>query len=205
MAQRFGGDVRVVDGDSLEVGGLRVRLHGIDAPELGQPCTSPEGAQWDCGTWVAEALRARIDGRALRCEALDTDRHGRTVARCTLDGQDLGRALVQEGLALAYRSYSMAYDLDEKGAAVAGRGLHAHRFARPEDYRRAVRAERASPGTAAPGDCAIKGNIGSGGRRIYHLPGQEDYARTVIRPERGERWFCTEAEARAAGWRRARR
>lgn len=204
-AEMFSGPVRVIDGDTFDVGPRRVRLYGIDAPELGQVCTNPDGAGWDCGTWVAEALRARIDGRTARCEALDTDRHGRTVARCALGGEDLGRSLVQEGLAFAYRRYSMDYDLDEKGAAVAGRGLHAHRFVRPEDHRRSARAERAPNVDTAPKGCAIKGNIGNGGRRIYHLPGQEDYARTVIRPERGERWFCSEAEARAAGWRRARR
>lgn len=53
--------------------------------------------------------------------------------------------------------------------------------------------------------CSIKGNVSvNSGERIYHLPGQEFYAETVIRPEYGERWFCSEAEARAAGWRRAR-
>lgn len=205
MAQGFGGTVRVVDGDTLEVGGVRVRLHGVDAPELGQVCTNPDGARWDCGTWVADRLRARLRGRDLRCRALETDRYGRTVATCTLAGEDLGRKLVQDGMALAYRKYSMAYDLDEKGAVVAGRGLHGYLMARPEDHRRAVHGSRFG-GTAAPDPaCAIKGNISSKGRRIYHMPGQADYDRTVIRPETGERWFCDEAGARAAGWRRARR
>jgi endonuclease YncB( thermonuclease family) len=49
-AQGFGGAVRVVDGDTLDVGGTRVRLHGIDAPEIGQHCNRPDGLRWDCGT-----------------------------------------------------------------------------------------------------------------------------------------------------------
>ncbi|MBC7281131.1 hypothetical protein [Hoeflea sp.] len=54
--------------------------------------------------------------------------------------------------------------------------------------------------------CVIKGNISiNSGERIYHVPGQEDYEATRIRSEYGERWFCTEAEARAAGWRKAGR
>lgn len=205
MAQGFGGAARVVDGDTLEVGAVRVRLHGIDAPELGQVCTHPDGARWDCGTWMADQLRARLDGRKVRCRAIETDRYGRTVATCTLDGQDVGRMLVRDGLALAYRKYSMAYDLDEKGAVVAGRGLHGYLMARPEDHRRAVRAARAQDNAAPNADCPIKGNINSKGRRIYHMPGQADYDRTVIRPETGERWFCDHAGARAAGWRQARR
>jgi len=204
-AQGFGGTVRVVDGDTLDVGATRVRLHGIDAPELGQICTNPDGATWDCGTWVADQLRARIATREARCETVDTDRYGRTVATCTVAGQDVGRMLVSGGLALAYRKYSMAYDLDEKGAVVAGRGLHGHLMARPEDHRRAVREKRTQQNAAPNADCPIKGNVNSKGRRIYHMPGQADYARTVIRPETGERWFCDEAAARAAGWRRAKR
>ncbi len=205
VGQGFSGPVRVIDGDTLDVGERRVRLHGIDAPELGQICTNPDGARWDCGTWVAQQVRARIGGRRARCEAVEKDRYGRTVARCAVAGQDIGRMLVREGLALAYRKYSMAYDLDEKGAVVAGRGLHGTLMARPEDHRQSVREESAARQPAPKPGCAIKGNISSKGARIYHMPGQEHYDRTVIRPDQGERWFCSETEARAAGWRRARR
>ena len=73
----------------------------------------------------------------------------------------------------------------------------------------APRATTASPApTADPqesGGCLIKGNISSSGERIYHVPGQQNYAATVITESKGERWFCTEAEALAAGWRRAKR
>ena len=205
MAQGLDGHLRVIDGDTLEVGGARVRLHGIDAPELGQRCTSPDGARWDCGTWVSDQLRARIGGRVARCAPVDTDRYGRTVATCAVAGQDVGRMLVSAGLALAYRKYSMAYDLDEKRAVIAGRGLHAHSFARPAQHRRAQRSEGAGPRAAPDPGCTIKGNISRSGERIYHLPGQADYGRTRISGGTGERWFCSESEARAAGWRRAHR
>src|SRR6056297_1858575 len=199
------GAVRVVDGDTLDVGGTRVRLHGIDAPELGQRRTNADGVRWDCGTWAADEVRRRIGARSAHCDTVDTDRYGRTVATCSVAAQDVGKMLVSEGLALAYRKYSMAYDLDEKRAVISGRGLHAHRFDRPAEHRRAIREERATETAAPDPDCAIKGNISRSGNRIHHLPGQADYARTVIRPEQGERWFCSEADARAAGWRRARR
>lgn len=204
-AQVFDGPLVVIDGDTFDVGHTRVRLYGVDAPEIGQSCTNPSGVAWDCGTWVSEQVRARFEGQNVRCEEVVQDLYGRSVARCSVRGKDLGRALVQEGLALAYRKYSMVYDLDEKGAVVTGRGLHGHVMARPEDYRRAVRADRVAQNPAPDPACVIKGNINSKGRRIYHMPGQDHYDRTSIRPSNGERWFCTEAGARTAGWRRAKR
>lgn len=63
----------------------------------------------------------------------------------------------------------------------------------------------AMPAAAQRGDCVIKGNISARGERIYHLPGDHYYSKTRIEPAKGERWFCSEAEARAAGWRRTRR
>ncbi|WP_192881377.1 thermonuclease family protein [Rhodosalinus sediminis] len=192
------GPARVIDGDTLEIGETRVRLHGIDAPEIGQPCRDG-GEVRDCGRWAAEALRARVEGRVLRCEARDRDRYGRVVARCEAGGEDVAAALVRAGLAFAYRRYSTDYVDAEARARAAGRGLHRVRIARPEDHRRAARTPQRAQG------CAIKGNVARDGERIYHLPGQQFYARTRISERHGERWFCSEAEARAAGWRRARR
>ena len=108
---------------------------------------------------------------------------------------------MSDGLAFAYRRYSMDYDLDEKAAAVNDRGLHANRVQVPSEYR----AARANVAQHSRSDCAIKGNISSKGVRIYHMPGQEHYGLTRISAAKGERWFCSEAEAQAAGWRRARR
>ena len=195
------GMVRVIDADTWDVGGVTVRLFGIDAPELDQPCTL-DGRAWECGRWAAQQTRARYDGQRAACRAVTTDRYGRTVARCSVDGQDVGREMVRAGWALAYRQYSMDYDLDEKTAAVQGLGLHRGQLQDPA----AFRSQRSqAPAPAATGNCVIKGNISSKGDRIYHVPGQEHYAQTRISPGKGERWFCTEAEARAAGWRRARK
>ncbi len=194
------GKVRVIDADTWRVGDEKVRQFGIDAPELGQPCAWPDRRDRDCGRWAAQQARRRFGGKTARCERIDTDRYGRTVARCFVDGADAARVMVAEGIAFAYRRYSMDYDLDEKRAAVTGRGLHGATLQRPAAYRRTRRA----PETAPPSHCAIKGNISRNGRRIYHMPGQRDYGRTRISPSKGERWFCSEAEAQAAGWRRAR-
>ena len=194
------GALSVIDADTIRVAGVTVRLHGIDAPERDQTCRR-EGRDWACGRWATDAAREVFEGRRTRCTPLDRDRHGRVVARCMVGGRDLAETIVRMGLAQAYLRYSADYVDAEKEAVLARRGIFSSDFATPEDHRAASR--RAVP-QVAPGRCVIKGNITKNGQ-IYHLPGQEHYDRTRISPEKGERWFCSEAEARAAGWRRARR
>lgn len=195
------GTVTVSDGDTWLVGKDKVRLFGIDAPEQDQTCRNPAGREWACGAWVTETVRARYQGRRAVCKSLDRDRYARIVARCRVDGRDVGRDLVHAGLAFAYAAYSGDYVDDEKRAMMAGIGLHRGTVERPEMFRKS----RTAPSPSGRSDCAIKGNIGRDGRRIYHLPGQRDYDRTSIDEKRGERWFCSEADARGAGWRKARR
>ena len=200
---------RVVDGDSLRIEGRDIRLFGIDAPENDQTCTTEAGLTWACGQEVTDLLRKAVSGRPLRCELRGKDGFGRDLAICHLAHVNLNAWLVEEGWAFAFRKYSMMFDLQEKSAAVNRRGLHGQVMQRPAEYR-AGKQTRSNPSmvsrTPAPktGKCLIKGNI-TGNGRIYHLPGQEHYDRTRINRLRGERWFCTEGEAQAAGWRRARR
>jgi len=192
----FSGTIRVIDGDTFQVGETRVRLFGIDAPENGQPCTDARGRNIDCGDWVTDQVAAMYDGRTGTCSEIEKDRYGRSVATCVVHGQDVGAQIVSEGLAWAFLRYSDAYALDEKAAAVAERGVWSFEIDVPAIYR-AIRA------TAPTGDCVIKGNI-SGSGHIYHMPHNRDYGRTRINEANGERWFCTEAEAQSAGWRAAR-
>ena len=194
------GRVQMVDADTLDVGGTRVRLFGIDAPERDQTCQRG-GRDWACGRWATREAQGMFNGTRAVCRELDRDRYGRVVARCFVDGADMADRLVRAGLATAFLRYSRDYVDAEKAAASAGAGIFASDFTAPADHR-AARAPR--PVQSAPGDCRIKGNISRNGR-IYHLPGQEHYDATRISRGKGERWFCTEAEARAAGWRRARR
>ncbi len=194
------GRIEVVDGDTFRVSGTLVRLHGIDAPEVDQTCTRPGAGRWDCGKWVKGEVKRLYGGMRTRCEVITTDRYGRAVSKCRVRGEDVGAVLVQSGLAFAYRQYSLDYDLEEKRAAVQGVGLHGSRVQSPSAFRKAR-----TQGTTAPDpSCVIKGNISKAGR-IYHVPGQRDYERTGINLKKGERWFCSAAQARAAGWRAARR
>ncbi|MFK7837919.1 MAG: thermonuclease family protein [Sulfitobacter sp.] len=195
------GVIRVIDGDTLDVGTTRVRLHGIDAPERDQPCTTRNGQAWGCGDWVTRSVLDRYQGATARCEQTDMDRYGRVVARCFVQGNDIGRAMVAEGLAFAYRKYSYDYDLEEAAAVADTLGIHAFLIEAPGRYRLTRIKGRVAPDP----NCAIKGNINAAGAHIYHMPGQAFYERTGVRPEQGEHWFCSEAQARASGFRAARR
>ena len=214
---QWSGPARVIDGDTLEVEGTRIRLHGIDAPESAQTCRTG-GRPWSCGLKAARALGERIGGTPVTCDERDRDRYDRVVAVCRHLGRDVNAWLVREGWALAYRRYSLEYVDDEAAARSARRGIWRGEFVRPWDWRQGIRLATADrqpairdrqPATTASdarGRCDIKGNVShNSGRRIYHMPADRDYARTQIDPSRGERWFCSESEARAAGWRRARR
>ena len=200
------GLARVVDGDTLHVDRVRVRLHGIDAPESAQRCRT-SGRLWPCGREATRALARRIGGRPVACEERDRDRYGRVVAVCTVAGLDLNRWMVAEGWAFAYRRYSRDYVAAESRARAARQGIWRGEAVAPWDWRRGKRLS----GSGAPaarrdgGRCRIKGNIGRNGNRVYHVPGGQYYDRTRIDTSRGERWFCSESAARAAGWRRSRR
>lgn len=191
----------VIDGDTIDIHGQRIRLHGIDAPESKQICLSA-GKKYRCGQKAALALSDRIGRRSLTCRAKDTDRYGRVIAVCFKGQEDLNGWLVSEGLAVAYRRYSQDYVAHEARAQSMSAGLWAGEFIMPWDWRRGNRlaSEQVS---AIPGDCIIKGNISSKGARIYHVPGGRWYDRTKIDEAMGERFFCSEAEAAAAGWRRS--
>lgn len=197
-AVTLSGQARVVDGDSLVVAGERVRLFGVDAPELTQRCDA-SGRNWACGAWAKDALIKIVGQGVLRCEALDRDRYGRTVARCMVSGRDVGAAMVRAGAATAYLRYSSDYAGVEAQAKRDARGLWSGTMTAPSDYRKVTKR-----GTAAPKDCTIKGNINAKGKRIYHMPGQRDYSATRIAVSKGEAFFCSESEARAAGFRAAK-
>ncbi len=189
--------VRVVDGDTLTIAGERIRLFGIDAPEKSQPCLNGDGAQWRCGIWAQSRLQEIVALGPLRCDALSKDRYGRTVARCFADGKDVAAEMVASGAAFAYRKYSLDYVGVEKEAFLKQRGIWSGKAEAPSSF-------RAKGTTTTDKTCRIKGNISSGGK-IYHMPGQDYYEQTRIHTGKGERCFETEAQARAAGWRAAKR
>lgn len=189
--------VSAVESDALQPAET-IRLVGIDAPERDQTCERRSGATYRCGEAARNYLAALTRGTTIKCEGTERDRYGRLLAICYADDVNLNAEMVRAGHALAYRHYSTRYLPEEESAKAAATGMWQGRFTEPWDWRQGSRIEA----TAAT-DCNIKGNI-SGSGRIYHLPGSKWYEKTQINPGKGERWFCSEEEAIAAGWRAAR-
>ena len=107
---------RIVDGDTLAIGATKVRLEGIDAPETDQVCLNANGIRWTCGIDARDQLAAHIAGRVISCSSRGIDAYKRTLAICSLAGEDLNAWMVQQGWALAYVQYSSAYTHAEKDA-----------------------------------------------------------------------------------------
>jgi len=128
---------RVSDGDSLVVGGTRIRLHGIDTPDLRQRCGRDAG--WACGEAARDRLAELTAGQVVACTPREVDALRRTVAVCTAGGRDLGRALVLGGYAVAFTQYSRDYQAEEAEARAAKRGVWSGPFERPDEWREANR------------------------------------------------------------------
>ncbi len=190
-------DVRIVDGDTLDLNGERYRINGIDAPEAGQTCRDGSGRAWACGDVATEALYQLTRRGRVTCEALAPDGYGRTIARCTASGRDLAREMVSLGMAWAFLKFSDEYAPQMAAAKAQKLGVWRGSAQPPWEFRAArwAKAEQ-----AAPEGCPIKGNISANGK-IYHPPWSPWYSRTRINESKGERWFCDEGEALEAGWR----
>jgi endonuclease YncB( thermonuclease family) len=222
--QPLTGQATVIDGDGVELSGQEVRFNGVDAPEATQTCKA-YGKTYRCGREAAQELDTFLAGsRPLHCVFVTRDRYNRYVADCyRADGQSVAVWLVRNGYAMDFTRYSGGrYAKLEEKARSTKRGLWRGTFDRPWEVRDRTRAidmparpvRPAVPNSgpvAAPiqqllssSPCDIKGNIADNGARIFHVPGQKFYGKTRISESKGERWFCSEAEARKAGWRKSR-
>ena len=128
------GRVSVIDGDTLELHGARIRLQAIDAPEARQNCHRGDEL-WPCGRRAAYALADLIGTRTVTCRWRETDRYRRPVALCEAGGADVGAWMVEQGWALAFRRYGETYVPLEDEARAARRGLWAGSFVPPWEHR----------------------------------------------------------------------
>jgi len=186
-----------VTGDMLRIGSTRVLLDGIEAPEAAQSCRRTKGGTWRCGAAAKDALASIVRGRRISCDLLGEEETGKR-ARCYEDGSDIAERLVRNGHVFADGGFWSAYASVESDAEARKVGLWSGEAERPQDYRD-KRWEEAKK--AAPEGCPIKGPIRSGAR-TYVLPWNPGYDSIRLREARGERWFCSESEAEAAGWTR---
>jgi endonuclease YncB( thermonuclease family) len=122
-----------VDGDSLLVAGWKVRLKGIDAPELAQWCVNRAGRDYACGVEAKTWLRQRLNRGAVACRVDGKDRYDRLLAFCRVGTEELNAGLVRAGLAVAYGSF----EAEEQEASTARRGLWAGQFEAPSAWRAA--------------------------------------------------------------------
>lgn len=130
----------IIDGDTMEIAGRIIRLHGVDAPEAGQTCTA-DGREWFCGQEATWALAYETAGHWVTCQEKGVDRLGRIAAVCYMASIDLNALMVSKGWALAVRGESMDY-VDEEGAARASRrGVWRGKFVPPWEWRKMNRRE----------------------------------------------------------------
>ncbi|WP_334539216.1 thermonuclease family protein [Bradyrhizobium sp. AZCC 1708] len=153
LADDFVGRVSVVDGDTLEIQGTRIRLWGVDAPESSQLCRDDDSSQYRCGAQAANHLDAFIARRPVSCSLVNLDPYGRVVATCSVGGTDLGEWLLRKGLALDWPQYSKGrYGGAQRDAEHSGRGIWKGSYVEPWRYRACIRT------SGKPSDCSDDAN-----------------------------------------------
>jgi endonuclease YncB( thermonuclease family) len=214
---------KIHDGDQVQFGNTKIRLGGIDAPSGDQLCLNTKGERWTCGVAARDELARHVENKSWACHMQQTDRRGRIVARCEVDGEDIQKWMVKSGWALSYVRFSHDYDADEKAARDAKAGMWQGAFIAPWDWRvrnkktvilgaakppenaNAILLASASGSVAPSPDCTIKGNVNRSGECIYHQPSSRWYAKIEMKISKGTRWFCSVDEAEAAGCRETKR
>lgn len=176
-----GSAVRVIDGDTFDLeSGVRIRLAGVEAPEYPKGCLSLA---------AKERLQELVLGKEAQIESVGKDNFGRTLGFVKIGGLLIDKALVEEGLARAENGADPRYGAEllaaEDSAKKAKRGIW-------------------SSLCAAGEDCLIKGSYRRDkDTKIYHLPECYNYSKIIINEKEGDRWFCSEKEAVAAGFRKS--
>jgi endonuclease YncB( thermonuclease family) len=203
----LGKGIRVIDGDTVQIDGHLVQLHGIDAPELGQLCDRG-GDLWECGRESALYLQKLVtfEGPPLRCSPWQGEPDaqavpGIVVGVCRIGSKEVGLTMVSNGYAVALPQSFPDYENAEAQARDAGLGLWQSDFVPPWTWREGRSAEiKASDWVR---QCTIKGVVGPAGERTYYVPTDEEYAEVSVDPGGDGRMFCSDEEARAAGWSRS--
>lgn len=219
-------EIVVTNGDTLRVDRTTYRLEGIDAPEIDQMCLDQTGDVWPCGVAVRDQLSAHIGSRAVRCEDKGPDPiyNHRRIAICSIENEatTLNEWLVREGWAIKFEpSAKGRFSTEEADARENLRGLWKGCFAEPRELRawnrngarlvgggcqagheNRIRDKLFRVDTAMPPGCPIKAKLALravGYEGIYHLPRCGSYQRL----KRAQRWFCSEQDAMAEGFRKA--
>jgi endonuclease YncB( thermonuclease family) len=227
-AQSRAAELIVADGDTLVLNGTPIRLDGIDAPQTDQTCLDRAGAVWRCGIAARDQLEKHIAKRTVRCDdaGADTVYKKRRIGVCWVEGEtaNLNQWLVREGWALNLEPAAKGrFTSDRDYARDNRKGLWSGCFVSPQTLRRWNQSVAKLLGAACPEGndwkarnvlfperptmppgCTIKGKAAAralmfGSRGIYHLGACRSYTRTKA----PDRWFCSEDEAKADGFRKS--
>ena len=147
LAQEIIGIPKIVDGDTVYINNFKIRLEGIDAPEIKQKCKKEKlkissiigytfYEDYYCGEYSKENLAAKVEGSKIKCISFTRDRYKRYLAKCFKGKINLNRWMVRNGLAVAYRRYSKEYISDEDFARENKLGLWQGKFLNPEKWRK---------------------------------------------------------------------
>jgi endonuclease YncB( thermonuclease family) len=226
-SQGWAATATVRDGGTLQLGNVIYRLDGIDTPSFDQLCIDEHADSWTCGIEARDQLTKLIGGKQVRCDDLGADPtyKKRRIGVCKVEGAttSLSQLLVRQGFALNVKaSASGRFKVDEARAKDDRQGLWKGCFVAPQEFRRgkkdaallgaSCRADRDREIREAvfpedlvmPASCNIKGKYAvrarvTGNLGIYHLQACRSYP-GLTKPDR---WFCSEEDAQAAGFRRA--
>ena len=190
-----------ISGHLLRVGSDVVRLAGIEAPEATQPCFKADGRKWSCSASATSALSRLVRGKRISCDVSGTDDAGRKLATCRGGDTDIAAELVRGGHVFAESGFFASYTSDEDAARSAKAGIWQSENVRPAEWRKRSWEDAKR---VAPDGCPIKGYVRAASR-FYAMPWSHDYDARSVRSFKGERWFCSEDEARAAGFKLASR
>jgi endonuclease YncB( thermonuclease family) len=215
----------VRDANSIQLGDMTYRLDGVDAPELDQVCIDDHADPWTCGLDARDQLTKLINGRSVRCDDVGPEKNfgKRHRAICTADGDktSLNEQLVRLGFAIAREPIKANVKPGAADARAASAGIWKGCFVAPQEFRtgkkdgallgtacradrdKEIRAVLFPDEPAAPPNCSIKGKLAvrarvTGNIGIYQLRGCPNYP-----PTEPDRWFCSEDDAQAAGFRKA--
>lgn len=196
ISTELSGRAIAITGDLMRVDGALVRIGNIEAPESRQPCYRADGRRWNCASAAKSGLARVIRGRRVTCTPSEQDNGGYVVAQCSVGEADLATELVRNGYVFAVSSYFGALGGEEDAARTAKKGIWQGEIQRPQEWRDQQWQDAKRD---APDGCPIKGFIRASSK-FYALPWSADYDRAKVRPDKGERWFCSEDEAKAAGF-----
>lgn len=193
------GSAQALDGATLRIDGRLVRLVGVESPARGQRCQTADNRPWRCGEVARSELGRLVRNKPVVCKAADvrgTLEVSIPLGTCVVEGRDLSADLVRGGHVFLTRQAPAMLNAIEAEAKRAKAGLWKGAAETPEAYRAKVWEQAKA---RAPEACPIKGQV-TGLGRTYLMPWASDYGKARVQKSRGDRWFCSEADAKSAGW-----